>query len=414
MDPQPASTERIGYLIPEFPGQTHIWMWREIVHMREWNVNVSLFSTRRPSSEVRARHAFAESAAVETFYIWPQKASVLVKALVWGLFCRPIGLLRCLGLGLTLPTNISSLKTVLPLALPALVLAREARRLGITRLHSHSCANAAVLCMMVKRLIGLPYSMTLNANIEWWGGAMEQKFIEADFTIAITNWLLAQMKRDYPLLRSDQAILGRIGVDTRHWIPAAPSRPLEGTIRGITVGRLHSAKGHDVLIKAIKLLAEEGVDVHWRIAGSGPEREALEAQIGQSGLNHRIRLLGSLSEDQIIEEMRSADVFALASHAEPLGVVYMEAMAMGVATIGTSAGGVAEIIDHGKTGWLIPPNDVDALARAIRSLMTDPALRHQLAREGRKSIEQSFDSRIGASSLYRRIFKKDPPALTDG
>jgi hypothetical protein len=60
---------KIGYLIPEFPGQTHIWMWREICHMREWGTQIQMFSTKRPSPESQARHAFASSAAAETFYL---------------------------------------------------------------------------------------------------------------------------------------------------------------------------------------------------------------------------------------------------------------------------------------------------------------------------------------------------------
>ena len=83
------------------------------------------------------------------------------------------------------------------------------------RLHSHACANSAILCMMVRLLIGIPFSMTLNANIEFWGGAMREKFEEAEFTIAITQWLLDQIRRDFPTLRPDQALLGRIWVQAK-------------------------------------------------------------------------------------------------------------------------------------------------------------------------------------------------------
>ena len=91
---------------------------------------------------------------------------------ILALLTSPIGLVRCLGVGLTLPVESRPLwRKVLPLVVPACFLAREARRRGVTHLHSHTCANSAILCMMARRLIGVPFSMTLNADIEIWGGA---------------------------------------------------------------------------------------------------------------------------------------------------------------------------------------------------------------------------------------------------
>lgn len=116
-----------------------------------------------------------------------------------------------------------------------------------------------------------------------------------------------------------------------------------------------------------------------------------------------MQFTGSLSEDQIIGYMKQADVFVLASHAEPLGVVYMEAMAMEVATIGTNAGGVPEIITDGENGLLVPPHDDIPLTQAIKGLIENPELRHQLARNGRRTIVQRFDSRIGAAILHQRL-----------
>jgi len=260
-----------------------------------------------------------------------------------------------------------------------------------------------VLAMMLKRMTGIPYSMTLNANIEWWGGAMREKFSEADFTIVITEWLLAEMRRDYPQLGPHQAILGRIGVDTRKWAPGDAGAGQDGVFRIVSVGRLHANKGHDVLLQAVAQVAEEALQLRLTLIGDGPERASLEVLISELGLPNMAGLTGSLSEDQIIEHMRDADLFVLASRSEPLGVVYMEAMAMAVATIGTATGGVGEIIQNGENGLLVRPGDVDSLARAIKQMMSDASLRQRLAEAGRRSIVERFDSRIGAATLYHRL-----------
>jgi colanic acid/amylovoran biosynthesis glycosyltransferase len=111
-----------------------------------------------------------------------------------------------------------------------------------------------------------------------------------------------------------------------------------------------------------------------------------------------------------LDEMRRADLFVLASDAEPLGVVYMEAMSAGVATIGTAAGGVAEIITSGVDGVLVPPKDPAALAAAIAELSSDNERRARIAAAGRATIIEKFDARLGAATLYGRLFGTTPPS----
>lgn len=410
--PSDAPQPRVGYLIPEFPGQTHVWMWREIVHMREAGADLHLFSTRRPPERDKARHDFAEAAAAETTYLWPMSAGAMLSSLAWATFTKPLGLLKAIGWAMTLPVEKKpNLKTVLPLVIPACRLARDVKRRGLTHLHSHTCANSAILAMLANALQGTPYSLTLNANIEWWGGAMAQKFGRAEFTIAITQWLEAQVRRDYPELKAEQVVLGRIGVDTFKWTPSPDRSPHEGPLRIITVGRLHTSKGYDVLLDSLGQLQADGVAFDLTMIGDGPDRQDLVDQAERLGLTDRVTFTGSLGEGEIIEAMRKSDVFVLSSHAEPLGVVSMEAMSMEVATIATDAGGVGEIITDGQDGKLVPPGDASALAAAIRELAQDEALRERLAKAGRASIIRHFDSRHGAATLFERLTGQRPDAL---
>ena len=337
----------------------------------------------------------------------------ILGVLSWALLTSPIGLARCVGACLTLPVDSRPRwRKVLPLVVPACFLAREAMRRGVTHLHSHTCANSAILCMMARRLIGVPFSMTLNADIEIWGGAMREKFEEATFTIAITQLLLDQIRRDFPTVRPDQALLGRIGVDTYKWAPC-PGRGKRGTgpFRVMTLGRLHRAKGHGVLIQAVRELTTAGRDVTLDLIGDGPERGALEQQVREAGLAERVIFHGSLGEDQVIEHLGRADAFVLASRGEPLGVAYMEAMALELPTIGTAAGGVGEIITDGLDGLLVPPGDSRALSAAVALLIDDDELAKRLGRAGRRTIVSRFDSRLGAAALYERLFGRAPSSV---
>ncbi len=410
---------RIAYLIPEFPGQTHIWMWREIVHLREAGLDITVFSTRRPATRDRARHAFAADAEAQTTYLWPPRIGRLLGDLVWALR-RPRGLAAVVKLALTLPVDRRPVaRALLPLLPAAISLARAVEQRGLDRLHSHTCSNSAVLAMMAGVMTARPYSLTLNANVEWWGGAMAQKFGRAEFTAAITQWLYTQVRNEFPALRDDQLVLGRIGVDTLKWKPVSVSKadlkpgsePADRPLTVIAVGRLHFSKGYDDLLRALDRLKRDRVLARLALVGDGPEAEALRGQVRELGLEDHVTFHGSLSEDAIIELMRQMDVFVLSSHAEPLGVVLMEAMAMEVAVIGTDAGGVGEIVTHGRDGLLVPPRDPEALAGALKSLADDPRRRADLARAGRQRVIDAFDSRRGAATLYARFTGGDPASL---
>ncbi|RUT08269.1 colanic acid biosynthesis glycosyltransferase WcaL [Dulcicalothrix desertica PCC 7102] len=398
---------RIGYLIPEFPGQTHIWIWREITHLYEWGIQIEIFSTKYPSPHIKAKHDFADTA--QTYYLWKQNIfhniiDIFV-SLCWSL-THPIGLFKAIKLALTI--NVEAPRWhIIALVPMACILARCCVARSIEHMHCHSCGNSAILAIMLKQITGISYSLTLNANLEWWGGGMTAKFTNAAFIIAITKKLEAEVRRNYPV-QENQVLLGRIGVDTAKW-----NRQLYKlnnnnnlTFQILTVGRLHTSKGHDTLIQSVKCLVDAGKLVHLTIVGAGLELDNLKALAAKLEISNSIEFTGTLSENQIIEKMCRVDAFVLASHCEPLGVVYMEAMAMSVATIGTNSGGVPEIITDGQDGLLVAPRDVTALASALMRLIENPALKTQLGRSGRSTIIEHFDSRIGAATLKTQIISQ--------
>ena len=395
----------IGYLIPEFPGQTHVWMWREIAHLREWGLPVRIYSTRPPPDRDRARHAFAADAEREAVFLWPRRLTEVAGAVAWAMFTRPVALLKCVGLGFSLPVNTGpAWRTVLPLVVPACVLARDAAKEGVGRLHCQSAKGCAILGMMVRRLIGVPYSVVINANPDWWGGAMHEKLGESDLIVTHSTWILEQIRHDYPEIEPGRVLRAPVGVDTRRWLPrgnesAGAPRPF----RVVTVGRLHPNKQHDLVIRAVAALAAAGRDVVLRIVGGGPDEARLRAIVEELGVAERVTLVGSVSEDRVLDEVRQADAFVMACAEEGLGVVFIEAMSCGLPAVGPRSGGVQEIISSGENGLLVEPGSVGAFADAIGSVMDDPGLRDRLGREARRSIVERFDSRLGARTLFERL-----------
>jgi glycosyltransferase involved in cell wall biosynthesis len=396
------AAKTLGYLIPEFPGQTHIFIWREIEQVRRLGHRVHLYSTREPPDRDRARHAFAAEAAERTTYLWPPSTTSLAASAAWAL-ARPSRLLAATRLALTIDVDAKpNWRSVLPLVAPACILGYALIRDRVDHLHVHSCANSALIALLAKRLTGVPYSLVLHGDLHWWGGGLAQKFGEADFTMVITRRLLAEVRSAVPGLREEQLLLGPMGVDTERWKPGA--RPdAAGPFHVVSVGRLHRVKGHDTAIRSIQRLTGQGRDVVLSIVGEGPERDRLAELAGALGVADHVRLRGSLPEHEIIALLREADAFLLASHSEPLGVAYMEAMALELPTIGTHAGGVPELITDGVDGLLVAPHDEAGVADAVARLMDDPALRVALGKAARDRIVARFDSRAGATALAERI-----------
>jgi glycosyltransferase involved in cell wall biosynthesis len=376
--------------------------------MREWGVDARLFSTRPPGKDSAAQHAFASRARAETTYLWPRPVGGVLRALAWGLK-RPRRFARAVAVPLALDdVPLRERVAAFPLLGAACVLARETGSEGIRHVHLHSAARSAVIALMARRLSGLTYSLTLHGNLDWWGGGMRSKLENAEFTIVVADWLRNDMHRQYPGVLASDVSVSSMGVDTETWVPPI-SRTQSATFHLITVGRLHHAKGHDVTLRALARLRREGRAVQLSIIGSGPERQALESLVRQFRLEDSVEFVGTLPEDEVVTRLQQADAFVLASRDEPRAVAYMESMALALPTIGTEAGGSAEIITNEEDGLLVPPEDEERLAVAIRRVIDDPELRARLARNARQTAVKRFDSRIGAAVLYERLFGASPP-----
>jgi glycosyltransferase involved in cell wall biosynthesis len=158
----------------------------------------------------------------------------------------------------------------------------------------------------------------------------------------------------------------------------------------LTAAGLHGRKGVDVLVKAFSVAAASTPEWHLYISGDGTERPALEQLAEAGGIGDRIHFVGFRNQPQALLEQ--ADVFSLASYADPCSLVLCEARNAGCAIVATAVGGSPEVLNFGRAGRLVPPGDVSALADALAELMNDPtALRQARVDSKRKSEFFSVD-----------------------
>jgi glycosyltransferase involved in cell wall biosynthesis len=154
------------------------------------------------------------------------------------------------------------------------------------------------------------------------------------------------------------------------------------------LGRLDAAKGFAYLIEAMALLRPNFPHAHVAIAGTGPLQQQLEAQAIALGIADRVTFLGFRSD--VNEVLDACDVFVLSSLCEALPFALLEAMAHELPVVGTTVGGVPEVIVPSETGLLVSPRDPVALAEALKALLESAELREHLGRAGRARVVRDF------------------------
>ena len=140
-------------------------------------------------------------------------------------------------------------------------------------------------------------------------------------------------------------------------------------------------KGHLLLVQAAARLAAEGVEFELTLVGDGPQRAEVDRLIDRLGLSGRVKITGFVGSEEVRREILRSRALVLASLAEGLPVVIMEALALGRPVVATSIAGIPELVQPGVNGWLVPSGSVDALAEAIRAVLSAPA--ETLERMGR-------------------------------
>ena len=277
-------------------------------------------------------------------------------------------------------------------------LAEVARAWGADHIHAHGAHLSATMAMGASAGSGIPWSFTAHRYDVVLNNLLDDKLRSARFGRFIAREMLETARS----LVGPEAI-GRARVI--HMGVRLPPRPDgDATARAVPVlvcpARLVPLKGHEHLLQAAALLLARGTGFELWIAGDGPERAALEARAAELRLGGRVRFLGTVPHAALLEmyRRREADCVVLPSLVEGLSVALVEAMAYGVPTVATTVGGVPELLGGGA-GVLVPPSDPGALAAALDRVLGSVELRGEVARAGRRRVEEEFDGERIAADL---------------
>jgi glycosyltransferase involved in cell wall biosynthesis len=291
----------------------------------------------------------------------------------------------------------------------ALVLAAEIDE-DVDWIYAHFIHTPGSVARYTSLLTGLPWSCSAHAKDIWTSSDEElrQKLAEARWVVTCTGAGHAKLRSLCP--DPTKIHLSYHGLDLERFSPnpkAASrrdgSRPGEPFML-MSVGRAVEKKGFDILNAALALLP---ADLSWRFIhiGGGELLPALKEQAKGLGIADRVTWLGSMAQKDVLEQVRSADLFVLpcriASDGDRDGLpnVLVEAASQRLACLSTAVSGVPELIEDGITGLLVPPENPGALAAAIERGARDPDLRNRLGAAAEKRVRGSFDYKTSIAVL---------------
>ena len=281
---------------------------------------------------------------------------------------------------------------------------RNQNRIAVSHFHAHFSHGPTTVAFFAAWLTGRNYSFSAHAKDIYLqeGDFLRHKLLRASFVVTCTEF-----NRNYlQHVAGKEAIIQRCyhGVDLKAFTAPAMRR-LHSRPHILSIGRLVPKKGFLVLLQALHFLRQGGYQFHCSIIGEGPlQYELLQARTALR-LADWVDFLTPMSQGDLLDYYRRADLFALACEVQEDGDrdgipnVIVEAMVMGLPIVSTRISGIPECVDEGINGMLVAEKDPLALAIAIALLLGEPEWAQQMGRAGREKIEREFDARRNVEQI---------------
>jgi colanic acid/amylovoran biosynthesis glycosyltransferase len=381
---------RIAYLTSQYPKVSHTFIRREIHELEARGHEVARFSVRRTDDSLHV-DASDRDERERTRFILATGPLGLVRATLLALARAPVAWMAALGMAMGLGAREGrGLIRHLAYFVEACFFCEAIRGRDIEHLHVHFGTNPTSVALLANRLQDIPFSFTVHGPDEFDAPvqhALARKVAAASFVVAISHFTSAQLRRwvapaDWPKIH-----VVRCAVDDRYLDEAPPIPQDSKTL--VCVGRLCPQKGQMLLVEAFARCLEKHPDSRLVLAGDGEMRPELEALISGLGIQEQVRITGWLDEAGVRGELRGARAMVLASFAEGLPVVIMEALAMGRPVVSTYIAGIPELVRRDECGWLVPSGDPAALCEALEdALAATPQRLEELGRNGAAAVRE--------------------------
>lgn len=378
----------LGYVVLYFPKLSETFIVEELLALDGHGVRPNIYA-RDPLSEAttnrRADTLLARATWLRSDPLLRQVFAVLSVAIR-----HPYRTIRCANAALASRSRWTLLNLWF-----GMVLAARAKRDGIRYLHAHFGGDAAELAYFAARLLDIPFGMTIHAVEIYIGRMMCEKARRAALLVTVCAYNVAQMVERCPDRAGSEYLVKFAGIDADEF-RLTSARPARTGRLILAIGRLTPKKGFDHLIRAVRMVADDGLDVECRIVGDRRDSPELHELANELGVANLVTFVGSATPEELRRHLRDADVLAAPCTIAPWGdrdsmpVVLKEAMAMELPVVSTDDFGIPELVTP-DAGVLVPRDDVPALAAALKDVLSRSAdERARMGRAGRDIVRTRF------------------------
>lgn len=385
---------KIAFIVGGFPALSQTFVLNQITGLLNLGHDVEIFAQYNPLDEkvqpdVRKYHLKERT----HFYGIPRnKIKRILKAIyliITNFYKGPIKILKSLNI-------IKYGKKSLSLELLYILIPFLSKKFDIIQCHFGTNGNIGVYLKQMglkAKLITMFHGCDIRAGIKKGKNIYSHLFKYGDCFLAISDYNYKNLIR---FGASPQKIIFHpVGIDVKKFSCVWRSTIVEPpeTIIILTVARLVEEKGLQYGIQAINKLLKKNPKLHleYHIIGGGKLEGQLRKQAEDLNLDEVVRFHGPMEQEGVITSMQKAHIFLLPSITEALPVVLMEAQAVGIPVIATNVGSVSQIVIDGKSGFLVPERDTDALVKRLNYLIEHPELWTDMGRCGRKYVEEKYD-----------------------
>lgn len=280
---------------------------------------------------------------------------------------------------------------------------------AVDLIHAHGALPCGHAAMLLSRELKIPFVVSVHGldaystvqvigqSGEWCRRISRRVFVSSRRVVCVSERVREEVLEGTGKNCRTSVVYN--GVDTDLFSPGTELNREPLTI--LSVGNLISIKGHDLLVRAVSSLSDDFPGLILNIIGSGPELGKLQRLAAELGCAGRVRFLGRCSRRETAIAMRHCTLFALPSRYEGLGCVYLEAMSSGKVAIGCREQGIAEVIQHGRNGFLVGPENERELTVALSILLRDESQRKRMGSVARDTIVHGFTLAQQADKFIR-------------
>jgi colanic acid/amylovoran biosynthesis glycosyltransferase len=279
-------------------------------------------------------------------------------------------------------------------------LIKDPRIHGADLIHAHFMGWGYMVAVPLARILGIPVTVAAH-EVELPDVNPEHlRYVQRHADLITVD--SSEYGRHWTKLTGseDKLHLVHQGVDLTEFGEIS-NRTSSGCIRLVSIARLVPHKRVADGIQAVRQLLDRGIEVEYDIVSDGPDRAKLEALRGELRLNERVHFHGFLPRADVIAKLAASDVLLHPSEAEGFGIAVIEGMAAGLPVVVARSGGVQDIVEHGRFGYLYEPGDIDALVEHVAQLATDASKRDLFGRLARSTAETRFSWEKHMTEMYQ-------------